>query len=417
VWLFLGALFWLSVGSLAYGKNDFNLKEGARGKLCVDCHEEFQEILKKRFLHTPLQERECTGCHSPHASDHGLLLEAEPAKICYKCHDDVIPANAKSVHEVVIEGKCASCHDPHAADNKNILIRAGSQLCFECHEELGERIAGNEFEHEPVSEDCLECHNPHASETTAKLLKGPDPALCLDCHDADKAVFKRVHQRYPVEKGRCSACHDPHGSSTTALLFDNVHDPVAEGECEECHLAANSRSAFALKDEGYALCEGCHYETVVEALNQKRVHWPLLDKTGCINCHAPHGSAQDALMKEPMIEVCGECHSDTVARQERARTEHPPVANGECNECHLSHGSENLFLAKVSSNVDLCGECHDWETHSSHPIGADVIDPRNHNLAVDCSSCHRTHGTEHKHFIYFDEIEDMCTQCHTDYRR
>jgi predicted CXXCH cytochrome family protein len=403
--------------SPAGAAGDFRLRKGARGKLCVDCHDGIQEVLQKRFVHTPLAEGDCTGCHNPHTSNHDKLLGAEPDNICQECHDDMVVPDAQSTHQVFLEGKCVSCHDPHATDNKNVLLEAGSKLCFECHEAMGEKIASNEFGHEPVLEDCLECHNPHLSEKSTKLLKEEQPTLCLDCHKAAKPSFTKAHREYPVQQGRCSHCHDPHGSNTAGILFDNVHEPVSDRECDECHVAATSSSPFALKDSGYEVCEGCHYETVADAFNETRIHWPLVDKTGCINCHAPHASAQDALLKEPMLELCGSCHSDTIARQERSQTEHPPIAEGECTECHSPHSSRNLFLLSESSLLEVCEGCHEWQTHSTHPIGEDIIDPRNENVSVQCLSCHRTHGTEYNHFIYFDETNDMCVQCHTEYRR
>jgi predicted CXXCH cytochrome family protein len=298
-----------------------------------------------------------------------------------------------------------------------ILIDAGSALCFGCHEALGERIGENQFEHEPVEKDCLECHTAHLSEKNPKLLRDADPALCIECHEIDKVKFSRQHKGYPVQTGRCSACHDPHGSDTEAVLYDNIHDPVAEGKCDECHQKATSRSPLSLKDSGYEICEGCHYEEIIDMFNQPRVHWALLDKDGCINCHAPHGSANDGLLKESMISVCATCHADTVARQERATTQHPPVTDGECTECHSPHGSDTLFILNNTSFVEVCGACHDWQTHSTHPIGEEVLDPRNENITVECSSCHRSHGTEYKHFIYFENKDDLCVQCHTDYRR
>jgi predicted CXXCH cytochrome family protein len=403
--------------SAAESDRDFKLKKGARAKLCVECHDGFEETLKRRYLHTPLSEGDCTGCHDPHTSNHEKLLAAASGALCYECHDDLQKPEGRSVHEVFAEGKCAECHDPHGSDNKNILVAAGSALCFGCHEELGKRIGENEFGHEPVEEDCLECHSPHASEDNPKLLVASQPALCIECHEVDKAKFKTVHHNYPVETGRCSACHDPHGSDTEAVLFDNVHDPVAEGECDECHMEATSDSPLSLKDSGYEICEGCHYEDIIEMFNQPRVHWALLDKDGCINCHSPHGSANDSLLKEPMISVCASCHPDTVARQERAATPHPPVADGECTECHSPHGSESLFILNETSILEVCGECHEWQAHSTHPIGPEVLDPRNENITVECSSCHRSHGTEYKHFIYFQNKDDLCVQCHIDYRR
>jgi predicted CXXCH cytochrome family protein len=118
-----------------------------------------------------------------------------------------------------------------------------------------------------------------------------------------------------------------------------------------------------------------------------------------------------------MLIVCGECHSDTIARQERSPTEHPPIAEGECGECHSPHSSDNLFLLNESSELDLCDNCHEWQTHSTHPIGEKITDPRNENLTLQCASCHRTHGTEFRHFTYFETINDACTQCHSEYRR
>jgi predicted CXXCH cytochrome family protein len=415
----IGCILLWAVGTAyaAQSDRDFKLKKGARAKLCVECHDGFEDTLKRRYLHTPLSEGDCTGCHDPHTSNNAMLLAAESGALCYECHDEMDRPNARSVHEVFAEGKCAQCHDPHASDNKMILINAGSALCFECHEELGERIAKNEFAHDPVEEDCLECHSPHVSQNNPKLLRDADPTLCIECHEVDNSTFRRVHKNYPVQTGRCSSCHDPHGSSNEAILFDNVHEPVAEGDCEECHLKATSGSPLSLKDSGYEICEGCHYEEIGEMFIQPRVHWALLDKDGCINCHAPHGSANDGLLKESMISVCETCHADTVARQERAKTQHPPVADGECTECHSPHGSESLFILNNTSFLEVCGECHEWQTHSTHPIGAEVLDPRNENITVECSSCHRSHGTEYKHFIYFKSKDDLCVQCHTDYRR
>ena len=64
----------------------FKLKPGAEGKLCLDCHPQFEDVLKKAFVHTPVKSRDCAGCHNPHASNHGKLLAAEGGAVCPKCH-------------------------------------------------------------------------------------------------------------------------------------------------------------------------------------------------------------------------------------------------------------------------------------------------------------------------------------------
>jgi len=403
--------------AIALAEGPFKLKPGAKGKLCLECHTSFSAKMEEKHIHTPLVEGDCSGCHNPHASDHGMLMEAGAEKVCFNCHDSVVPEGAKSAHQVVAAGECVACHDPHSSSNPANLVRAGSDLCFECHQELGEKIASNKFGHTPVQQDCLRCHNAHASEESVSLLKTEEPGLCLSCHKTSSSGFKKQHMNYPVEQARCSSCHDPHGSNSGAILADNVHEPIQNQMCNQCHNEPTSAEPFAVKKAGYELCQGCHYDMVNEAFGKERMHWPMMDETGCINCHSPHASSEPGLLREPMKDVCGSCHADTMARQERSQTKHQPISDGDCTVCHTPHASNNLFLQQEESIAEACAQCHDWQTHSTHPIGEDVTDPRNPNLTLDCLSCHRTHGTEYKHFIYYPDVQTLCVQCHTKYRR
>src|SRR5271169_1137951 len=79
------------------------LKAGARGKLCLNCHVDFQNKLKNPFVHTPVKVGDCTGCHNPHTSSHGKLLATDVSKICYTCHKSMVPKNASSAHKVVVD--------------------------------------------------------------------------------------------------------------------------------------------------------------------------------------------------------------------------------------------------------------------------------------------------------------------------
>lgn len=396
--------------------NDFHLKKGAVGAVCLTCHTAFKETLNKKFVHTPLKDKDCTGCHNPHTSDHGKLLSADPDKVCFSCHSDIVATGAKSVHQVVAEGKCVQCHDPHASNYRMQLVRPGKKLCFGCHKDM-EKIANYKFKHPPVEDNCLACHDPHASKNNANLLKASSPKLCLQCHDPNKKIFKTQHGGYPVQEGDCTSCHNPHGSNHAGMLYDEVHAPVAKRMCSQCHQPADSAHPFATQRPGYELCQGCHFNMVNDTFNKGLVHWPLVDKKGCLNCHSPHASMTKPLLKGTMLQVCGQCHSDTIARQERSLTKHPPIAKGECADCHSVHSSNNEFMLNKPSVLDVCGKCHEWQTHSTHPIGAKVVDPRDPNLTLDCLSCHRTHGTRFKHFLYFDNSTDLCTQCHTQFRR
>ena len=61
-------------------------------------------------------------------------------------------------------------------------------------------------------------------------------------------------------------------------------------ECVTSVTWSDSAQPFALKKEGFELCQGCHYEMIDKTFGKDRLHWPLADKTGCINCHTPHAS-------------------------------------------------------------------------------------------------------------------------------
>jgi len=401
----------------AYAQGKFKLKEGAAGTICLDCHEGLQEKMKKPFVHSPLADGDCIGCHNPHTSNFDMLMAAPADTICYTCHDSVVPEDAKSVHQVVIDGQCTLCHDPHASENEFNLLKKGSELCYECHQEMADKVEKNKYTHPPVREDCLGCHNAHSSDKNNSLLTDNSPTLCLQCHETDKETFKSLHREYPVQKADCTSCHDPHGSSTAAMLYDNVHEPVAKRNCEQCHVAASSAEPFSLKAAGHETCMACHYEMITDALNQTNLHWPLVDGKSCMNCHSPHASPEKNLISQPMLEMCGKCHADTVARQERSATPHPPIAEGRCGECHSPHSSDYQFLRKEESIIELCADCHEWQTHTTHPIGEDYVDPRNPNLTLQCASCHRTHGTEYKQFLYFSTANELCVQCHARFRR
>ncbi len=407
----------LLVLTASAAQDKFKLKPGATGKLCTTCHTDFQEKLKNPYVHTPVKSGDCTGCHNPHASSHGKMLAADPSKICYNCHGAVIPGNAQSTHKVVVEGNCVKCHDPHAAKNKFNLLKAGNDLCYECHKTVKDAVAKVKFKHSPVEKGCLNCHNPHASAKAASLLKDKVPALCLQCHKTDKPSFVSQHMKYPVARGRCTTCHSAHGSDKGGILYNVTHRPVANKQCSQCHDEPTSQTPFALKKTGFELCRGCHASTINEIFNKSRIHWPAFTREGCLTCHSPHGSAEATLLKENPLVLCARCHSDSIERQRKSPTKHPPVLEGTCSVCHSPHASDQPFYFTQTSVVELCGSCHDWQKHQTHPIGDKFRDGRNKNLSVNCLSCHRSHGTEYKAMNYFPTQNDLCTQCHIQYKR
>jgi DmsE family decaheme c-type cytochrome len=434
--VFLLVILWLCAYSTAFSQNKFKLKPDAGGKQCLSCHDNFKNTLKKQFLHTPVKTGQCTGCHDPHTSSHGKLLADEPNKICATCHKTLVPQKARSVHKVAVEGNCVKCHDPHGSDNRFNLVKAANNLCFDCHKSMGDTLAKVKFKHSPVDKGCVNCHDPHASAKADHLLKNDENALCLGCHKPDRPNFAKAHMNYSVVSTRCSSCHNPHGSNKAGIMFDNVHAPVANKMCGQCHEGPASPTPLKVKRAGFELCRGCHNTMMNETFNKNRIHWPLVDKVGCANCHEPHASPGKGLLKADRKNLCGQCHADTMAIQEKLADKekqekaaagkgqiikgaltHQPIQDGDCSSCHSPHASDATLLLKQSSIVELCGTCHDWLKHTSHPMGEKVTDSRNKNLKVDCLSCHRAHGTGHRYIIPFPTANDLCVQCHKQYRR
>jgi predicted CXXCH cytochrome family protein len=422
--LSLAVLSSLVLAAPAHAKNEFKLKLGAKGHICLKCHEGFRETLKSRFLHPLVKKRECTGCHVPHASDHKGLLTAGSTQLCSNCHRKLSPKNALSTHEAVLQGNCKACHDSHGSNNRFILSKSGNELCLDCHKATAENVSKVRFKHESVEQakGCLNCHDPHASTKSDHLLKTEVPALCHKCHETGKLTFRRTHMNYPVADSNCVSCHNPHGSNNRGIVFDVAHASVTERKCTACHQKATSLKTRRPATE---LCKGCHKKMVEQTFGQNRVHWPLLDNVGCLNCHEPHASKEQKLMKGPEISVCGECHSDTVELQELSK-ENPknknlcePVKSGNCTTCHSPHASDNVLLVTQESiSFDICAGCHNWEHHSTHPIGEKIIDQRNRNLRVDCLSCHSGCGTGNKPFMLpFNTTYELCVQCHVEEKR
>jgi predicted CXXCH cytochrome family protein len=414
--ILISALVLALPGAPDAAQSKFKLKPGGQGKICLKCHVSFQEKLAAAFVHTPVKQGECSGCHNPHTSSHQKLLSEDSNDLCVRCHGSLIPEKAGSVHAVVAERRCLDCHDPHVSGNKANVKEAGNKLCFTCHGELGQRSAKNRFKHRPVEQACLTCHTPHASATAAKLLKDGVPSLCVGCHKTDRPLFAKQHMQYPVAKAKCTSCHDPHGSDRAAILYDGVHKPVASRMCNQCHEDPTSPNPLATRKTGFELCRTCHAGQVKDAFAQNYLHWPVAGPAGCESCHTPHGSPKNGLLKGSQAAVCGSCHSDTMARLQQVKSQHQPVKDGNCSACHQPHGANNPMLLGKASVPDLCGTCHDWQKHQTHPIES-VMDPRARNISVSCASCHNTHGTDHKRMLPNATITELCVQCHEQYRR
>lgn len=324
--------------------------------LCYQCHD---AMGKKRSVHSPVQEGECTACHQPHGNNPYLLPSAQGDQrdLCFTCHDSQA-FNAQVVHGPAAVGACTECHDPHESNTKSLLKQAPVATCTRCHSDMAEGLKNSPVVHTAVREsECTTCHDPHSS-AAKKLLKQAQPDLCLECHPAIGDKLKKSKTKHaPVYREQsCGSCHSTHFSQYPALLpasqkdvclschgkDDNrrskplknmakelegkavLHGPVADGECSACHdphgsdyfrlLTANYPEGFyaPFKQDTYDLCMNCHDRDMLrfpetsiytdfrngkENLHFVHVADPWKGRS-CRACHEPHASDMEKLISQ-----------------------------------------------------------------------------------------------------------------------
>lgn len=371
--------------------------------VCFECHADFQDLLKKKYVHAAFESGTCSECHNPHASKHASLLGEDVLTLCTSCHETInTDLQKQSAHLPALQGKCTTCHNPHASDYSALQQSETIDLCTSCHVSVTDWLT-DEVVHAPVMEgDCLACHGPHG-EVNNKLLKKSIPKICYDCHDSQDEI-NAAHKGYDISNANCIACHDPHSSKIANLLRPNQHAPFKSGNCKVCHETTGG-NAFALKTSNKKLCTKCHSKVINDDL---LFHHNVDDDKSCMNCHNPHASSSDNLLRDIQSNLCMSCHFNDESSQNKAKyITHDGI---DCSNCHLPHGANNKTYLK-SLDAELCTGCHEGSHDSSHPLGNDVIDPRN-KKPVTCLSCHKLHGADFKKYLPLDPSMDLCIQCH-----
>jgi predicted CXXCH cytochrome family protein len=300
------------------------------------------------------------------------------------------------VHTPVRKGECGACHAPHSSDTKGLLKANLGKTCFGCHEKLKKKFKNS---HGPFENgQCDACHWPHQAENYQLLRAEPDK-LCNSCHTA--ADIGAAHKDFPVkaEKG-CLSCHNPHGSQNRAIIRDVIHQPFKKN-CQECH----AKGTASINQEK---CLECH-EGIREGLYSMHSHITDNDGNSCTNCHSPHTGDTKSLLKQKQRVICRECHEDTFRRHENSRYAHSASA-GRCSTCHAIHGANQVALLKGDGNT-VCLPCHPNQGQFSHPVGKEVLDPRNNQMTT-CVSCHDPHGSDFKGHLKLSGQQELCVQCH-----
>lgn len=165
------------------------------------------DISAVAFKHEPIEAASsCLNCHDPHATIFDNHLLAEPMELCFQCHNQefttadgkVLPdtealvANSKYLHGPIKEKNCSGCHSPHGSEHFRLLLEDYPQefytdafdmddykLCFTCHESTllqdeetttltGFRDGSRNLHYLHVNREkkgrtCRSCHEVHAS--------------------------------------------------------------------------------------------------------------------------------------------------------------------------------------------------------------------------------------------------------------
>lgn len=233
--------------------------------LCLECHEEFVGVMKRKHAHPPALEN-CTNCHNPHNAKFRKLLRNETRVQCTTCHTEIkkIMDTASVQHEALnIGAQCTNCHNPHASSVEKLLRQLPFDLCISCHnrddvtdakgkklQNMKTLLDNNKEWHGPVAaKDCSGCHQPHGSDHFRLLMADYPPEfyapydprryeLCLTCHQeeafstaqtttltsfrngATNLHYVHLHQ---AGRGRtCRACHEVHASKQANHIREGV---------------------------------------------------------------------------------------------------------------------------------------------------------------------------------------------------
>ena len=400
----------LTVSSSSYAQ--VKLKKSLP-ELCYECHQGLKKDLADQYTHFLFKQGKCTKCHNAHVSNVKGLMNDRLNAVCIQCHGKLIdPAKKPVVHIAIRDGACSDCHNSHSGSNEHLLVTDEKTLCMNCHEGIKEQLEKPHTCDAFKEGKCSSCHDAHASAENNLLISKPNK-LCQKCH-APGCKAGKVSLSTVVKDLDCTTCHTGHSAGAEGLLGPFGHSAFLLKKCEECHLPFESGQKISTKIEGDKLCFSCHSETesgykfINDDVHVKDV------KNSCDICHDHHASGKKNLTKDESG-ICITCHEKTekrtVSMEKVLRSiKCEPVKNRKCFDCHIPSHSD-LPLNYRGDGIEMCARCHESQHKITHPLGKDVLDPRN-GQPLTCISCHSMHSAKAKFMLTFEKNRALCIQCH-----
>jgi hypothetical protein len=231
---------------------------------------------------------DCGDCHDMHGGSSNLSLIAEcvpwappdsppctpPAlPVVFLDNDGPFPDWDYADGDTTYDGICEVCHTTtkyYRNDGSCPDPPCDAEDEHPDYESLGGEPTG---QNGPPGSDCMICHSHceqfshcsdpqagcHATQShlthTDGTAKGPDPLVCVDCHDpAISSEDPPNNDPYKAEDmalfGKCDACHSPDGA------FDGVNDP--DIGAKNCWNIVYEEDDVTLKAGKEKWCAGCH---------------------------------------------------------------------------------------------------------------------------------------------------------------
>lgn len=302
----------------------------------------------------------------------------------------------------------------------SILAQDESCVTAKCHAD----IAIKEFVHGPVGANiCNICHNLVEGKKHKFEFAAEKEELCFGCHEESRDMMLKNNLHTPVANGNCVGCHDPHQSDFRFTLKGNasdlcyechkiedfskefVHGPIGVGDCNVCHNPHASDYTQQLVEPAEDICFMCHKEQA-GMMDKRHIHKPVAED--CTKCHNPHSDVAKFLLPVNQPGLCLECHTDYESYSS-AEFKHEPVDQGNCNQCHDVHASDNPRLFP-KPQTELCYTCHsemgEYMADQSHLHGP-IKDG-------DCNACHDPHGSSSFKILRKDFPEQFYNSYSTD---